>query len=103
MCWWKIGATSNLLRRLDRLGAVEYGSVLQTLDGFETEPGFDHWTLQRLAAAFAPVGPAIEMQPEGILMQLPPRMTISQFEARLRIALESVSLQKFYGTAAGLD
>ncbi|MGD0635427.1 MAG: hypothetical protein ABSA13_14320 [Beijerinckiaceae bacterium] len=36
-------------------------------------------------------------------MQLPPRMTISQFEARLRIALESVSLQKFYETAAGLD
>jgi hypothetical protein len=51
---------------MDRLDAVEYGSVVQTLDGFETELGFDHWTLQRLAAPLAPVGPAIEIQREGI-------------------------------------
>ena len=93
--WYKIGVTSNHIRRFEDLASTRYASMKLSEVGFTHEPGFDRWQAQKLVDPEISHSRAIKRVPCGIEVHLPNRMTLRQFEARLRGALEGVSLYAY--------
>ncbi|WP_294536456.1 hypothetical protein [uncultured Rhodoblastus sp.] len=101
----KIGATEalDIRTRINEFSQDAYGSLACAADGFlRQEPGFDNYVPVQLPCAPAPSALSpVKVEPRAIAIRLPSGMTFEDFEDRLHLKLENVSLSAWIKTPEG--
>ena len=98
---FKVGTAEDCEARIDDLNHQRYGSYAVLAGCMVEEDGYDAWRLAKLSARPThPMSP-VRVMPRWLIVDVPPCLSVNEFEFMLNHRLEAFQLARMSGTSAG--